>query len=383
LARPRPSHRVLEGVQGGPFNHRPPLRRKVSKIKGLIRTPALVRDVKPNHPQSSHWRRRRESVGASGMVLEVLKDNLCQKKSSVMNAVSRLADKYDVWVRISSPARSVRRFLNRFRADPVSAWHHWVREPVSLADAELCIFVCYARYNVVPAHALFHARAWAAAGFRVVLVLALDEPDVFCVGDDLSFAAGILLRQNAGYDFAAWATAIRVLAQLREARIVAIANDSVYGPFDGFPELIARARRSQADVIGLTESYELCRHFQSYALFFKHRALASVAFTRFWQSVRIGSRRHVIDNYELLLLTRMEEAGLACETLFSGPEDGRNPTLTIWRELLEQGFPFIKVQLLRDNPAEVDLSEWRQAIENHDFQLRLIEDQLAQNKRYV
>jgi lipopolysaccharide biosynthesis protein len=295
--------------------------------------------------------------------------------------ISRLAKRYDVWVRFAPPARLARQVINSFKADPVSARHRWVREPGSLAKSEACVFVCYAPNNTIPAHALFHARAWASAGFRVILIVALDEPDAFRVGDDLDFADAILLRQNAGYDFGAWATAIRLLPQVREARIVAIVNDSVYGPFEGFPEMIARARASHADVIGLTESFELRRHFQSYALFFKDNALTSVAFNRFWRSVRVGSRRHVIDNYELLLLTRMEEAGLACETLFTGPKDGRNPTLTIWRELLEQGFPFIKVQLLRDNPGKADLSNWRQVIGDHGSQLRLIEDHLAQNKR--
>jgi hypothetical protein len=36
-----------------------------------------------------------------------------------------------------------------------------------------------------------------------------------------------------------------------------------------------------------------------------------------------------------------------------------NPTADLWRQLLLAGFPFIKRELLRDNPAEVeDISDW-------------------------
>jgi hypothetical protein len=37
-----------------------------------------------------------------------------------------------------------------------------------------------------------------------------------------------------------------------------------------------------------------------------------------------------------------------------------NPTADLWRYLLQSGFPFIKKELLRDNPTRVaDISEWR------------------------
>jgi hypothetical protein len=36
-----------------------------------------------------------------------------------------------------------------------------------------------------------------------------------------------------------------------------------------------------------------------------------------------------------------------------------NPTAELWRELLQAGFPFIKRELLRDNPARVlDIADW-------------------------
>jgi hypothetical protein len=36
-----------------------------------------------------------------------------------------------------------------------------------------------------------------------------------------------------------------------------------------------------------------------------------------------------------------------------------NPTADLWRQLLQSGFPFIKRELLRDNPGRVeDVGDW-------------------------
>jgi hypothetical protein len=40
-----------------------------------------------------------------------------------------------------------------------------------------------------------------------------------------------------------------------------------------------------------------------------------------------------------------------------------NPTHDLWRQLLDAGFPFIKRELVRDNPARVaDAEEWREVV---------------------
>ena len=40
-----------------------------------------------------------------------------------------------------------------------------------------------------------------------------------------------------------------------------------------------------------------------------------------------------------------------------------NPTSDLWRQLLQARFPFLKRELLRDNPSEVsDISDWRDEV---------------------
>jgi lipopolysaccharide biosynthesis protein len=241
-----------------------------------------------------------------------------------------------------------------------------MRSPELGAGAEVCIFVTYAPGGVVPDYSRFHALAWADAGFQLVMVLNTDVFDEDIKTDDLSFASGVFVRENRGYDFGAWATALQQLRGIKSASLVALVNDSMFGPLDGFSQMLERVRATDADVIGTTESVEFGRHLQSFLLFFKTRALDSEVFWRFWSKVRAGGRIIAIYRYEHGIFEKLEEAGMRCVALFPS-SDRRNPTLTRWRSLVDEGFPYVKVGLLRDNPFGTDVSNWQDVLREHGY----------------
>ena len=246
----------------------------------------------------------------------------------------------------------------------------WVRAPNLARDAEVCRFVSYAPGSEMPPHSLFHARAWAGAGFHVVIVLNTSDFQASPNLQELAFASGILIRENKGYDFGAWASALGQIPAVRTASVVTLANDSMYGPLDTFDRMVDRVREMDADVIGATESLEFGRHFQSFLLFFKPRALNSGAFWKFWAGVRAGGRIIAVYRYELSLLRAMERAGLRCTALFPS-SDRRNPTLTRWRSLIDEGLPYLKIALLRDNLFKVDLRGWETVLEDRGYDTTL------------
>ncbi len=249
--------------------------------------------------------------------------------------------------------------------------------------AKLCIFVTVARDGFLLPHGVDHARAWHDAGYAVVTVVVTEDLDAAIDLTPLAFARGVLVRANRGYDFGAWATVIRRLGRARRGlAMLALANDSVLGPSSAFPAMLARAEAADADLIGLTASGQFRHHLQSYALFFKPRALRSTVFRRFWHGVRSGDRDYVIEQYETALLARFEQAGLRATALFQPASEDGNPTLTGWRALLALGFPYIKIQLLRDNPAGAELSDWRDEASRHGFAPERLDGQIAALKRH-
>ncbi len=262
-------------------------------------------------------------------------------------------------------------------ADRVPA--RWLRRPRIAPGDRLCLFVMVARDGRLLPHSVDHAAAWHASGYKVVLIVAVDVFDTPIDLAPVAFAHAVVLRINRGYDFGAWAAAIRRLRRkLHRCAVVALANDSVLGPSARFDAMVRRAEASPAELIGLVASNEVQPHFQSFVLFFKPGAIGAEVFRRFWHDVRSGDRRYVIDHYELQLLARFSEAGVRAEAMFlpGEPQDG-NPTLTRWRELLDACFPYIKVQLLRDNPFDSSLTDWRAAARHSGFDLAMVDRQVA------
>jgi hypothetical protein len=236
---------------------------------------------------------------------------------------------------------------------------------------KVCLFAAYSPTGEVSERVRYQANRWTAAGYIVIISLASDG-DTGIAPD----FPNVIVRPNTGYDFGSWVCAIHGVEGVESATILALVNDSMFGPNDHFAAMLARAEESDADVIGAVESHEERWHLQSFLIFFKPKALASPAFWRFWAGVRaFDLRQHVIDAYELPLAQRMRDGGLIVESLFSASAFDLNPTIRDWRGLIERGFPFVKRQVLRDGIG--DLTGWRAWLAANGFDVAMIERDLG------
>lgn len=283
--------------------------------------------------------------------------------------------------KLANRASAVARALQSRWPAPLVPARWAVRPPARLAP-RVCLFVMLARDGRLLPHSVDHARAWADAGYDVVAVVVVDSLRREVDWGALGFARAVLVRANTGYDFGAWAATIRRLGKrLAPCETVAIANDSLLGPSRGFAAMLDRAALAEADLVGVSESAQLTPHLQSFALFFRRGALRSRAFRRFWRSVGSGDRADVIARYELRLQSHFAAAGLRTFALFPSGDPGANPTLRHWRELLAQGFPYLKVELLRDNPTGEPLGDWLDEAARHGFDVPRLLQQVDALKR--
>ncbi len=281
-----------------------------------------------------------------------------------------------------APIGHARHWLLRHGLLPIRSLdtaHTWRRAPGSLAGRRVCVLASFSADGSLSKHTLFLSRAWQAQGFDVILVVATDDRDDLAVAPaELAHLAGVAVRRNSGYDFGSWATVMQARPDLREASMLALANDSLYGPLDGFAGLIAAVESSHADIVAMTDSYEYRHHFQSFLVFYKPTALRSAAFARFWRGIRGGNREATIQRAEIPQLGRMNAAGLTTDVLFkAGRDASTNPTLHGWRRLVDDGFPFVKVQLLRERPPGTDIAGWDDVMRRHGYDPSLVRAHLG------
>ncbi len=244
----------------------------------------------------------------------------------------------------------------------------WPEAGVKLGP-DVAVVCHYDPRGVVREDLLYQLAALRAAELSVVLVsnsVALDPADMSRLR---ALCAAILLRHNVGRDFCAWRDAMEWLALPRtDTRQLVLANDSVYGPLHALAPLLARMDGG-ADLWGMTDSRQRGYHLQSYFLLARQNVLHSTAWRRFWRGVRpLPAKWLVIGRYEIGLTRRLRRAGLVCRALFAatdtaGEPTDCNPMLECWRALAEAGLPFIKRELLRDNPLDApDLAAWRDVV---------------------
>jgi lipopolysaccharide biosynthesis protein len=233
----------------------------------------------------------------------------------------------------------------------------------------LCLFAHFDRTAVVASHVLHYLRALTDAGCTVI-VISTSKLDPGELARLRLVAAEVVLRDNDGLDFGSWAEGLARYGDGIEGDLL-LANDSVYGPIGGLEAPLARFAAVEADFYGMVESREHGAHLQSWFLLFRPQVHRHPGFRAFFQQSFGGlSKAEIIQLGEIGLSRRLQALGFryyAMNSAWSAKGVGlripANPTHFLWRELIEEGVPFLKVELLRDNPARIaDLGGWREVV---------------------
>ncbi len=264
---------------------------------------------------------------------------------------------------------------------PISTPHQWLREPETQAGDDVVLFVAVCHDNTIAPHTTAYINALASHQWRVIVTLV--TPDIRRIPDTraLDAASGIMLRENEGFDFAAWATLLTMQPDLWLAKRLLFANDSLFGPFGDFATTMQALRAAGDDVVSLTLSHQIKPHFQSFFFMLQRNALCASVMRDFWRNVKnLPQKWDVSRWYEVELLAITERAGLSFKVLFplaaTRHAQKLNPSIHQWRELVVSGFPFVKVSALRDAHAEVDLTNWRELLKEHHADVAGIEAHL-------
>jgi len=265
----------------------------------------------------------------------------------------------------------------------------------------LCVLAHFDRDGVVDDYVVAYLRALDELGCETVFVSTAEGLDDESIRKIMPFCSKFIIKQNIGYDFASWRTGLEAVGDLSGYDRLIIANDSVYGPLQDLRKVFSEMDGRQVSFWGITDSLKYGRHLQSYFLVYDKAVLESSVFKEFWR--RLPDYRHkyvVIIQGEVGLSRRLVAAGFdfaaycPIETVQEAQQadDGAlgakyrdpriSPTHRGWRALMRAGCPFLKIQLLRDNPMQVpDIDDWEtvvRAVSGYD--LNLIRNHLGRVK---
>jgi len=275
---------------------------------------------------------------------------------------------------------------------------------------QIVLFMHFDSGGRVRQQLLDYMREFVENGRTVVFVSNSKRLRPAAMAAVQALCAAVIIRRNIGYDFGAWRDAIDLLHLPRaDTREIILANDSVFGPLTPLADTLGKLDYEKTDIWGLTESWQRRYHLQSFFLAFGPKALRAEVFGKFWRGVRpVPAKSYIIHAYEVGVTQAMMKDGLRCAAIWTyenlirqvnqevlekliaseSSELGKtdpihitrklqilrirdavarrialNPTADLWRQLLMSGFPFLKRELLRSNPTQVeDVGDWVETV---------------------
>ncbi len=249
---------------------------------------------------------------------------------------------------------------------------------------DVCLFVSHAPHGAPLPYTLKYLEALRNEGVRVLLCLIVDDLAIPIAPEWSDHADGVVLRENGGYDFAAWADMLRLVPDLWNAGRLIFANDSIIGPFAPMTGIMRDIRARNAGFFALSDSRYPDYHAQSFFFGWAGKNLSDPMLRNFWGSITVKENKaDVIEIYEKSIekLSR-ELADQATHIVFGmkqlfgiEPEGIVNisPSHHAWRRMLDAGYPFIKTDLLRDEAWSSFVSGWRDVLPRFGVDIAMVE----------
>ena len=250
----------------------------------------------------------------------------------------------------------------------------------------LAVFAHFDPGGRVAPHVDRYLAALREAVDRIVIVSTAELDDA--ARAQLSAHGELVERENTGYDFYSWKTGLDHAGDWDAFDRVLICNDSVVGPTRPFAEILGKGAPKDVDFWGMTSSNEISPHVQSWFVVFERPVITSGLLHAFWRAMEpVSSRFDVIRRYEVglskLLLTGGLRMGsylrltpraaitaelrhrVALERLPMKQRPQRpglvrslreptwNATYVLWDAVFDGRLPFVKLEVLRDDPYEI------------------------------
>jgi lipopolysaccharide biosynthesis protein len=233
----------------------------------------------------------------------------------------------------------------------------------------------------VSGYVYYYLESLRAAGFEILFIS--NSPVKTEFRERLLAIPGCLVheRENKGADFGAWKWAIQQKLIPSEATNILLTNDSIFGPLFDLTTIVNQMNAKNVDFWGLTDTFQVEWHIQSYFLHLSRKVFSSEAFQKiFRQDFDKLDRNEIITKGEIRLSQVLKEAGFRSEVFVvidNFPDKKKNPTHYHWKELIERfKFPFVKKDLLTKNPEQFhNVMNVFQVIEEHStYDINLIMD---------
>ena len=228
------------------------------------------------------------------------------------------------------------------------------QEPVQ--STRWIVYFLYSLTGLISAaHSFTLSRLGKENAKLLVVATGLQASEISRLSDIVD---ALVLKENDGYDFSAYAIALDVLIDYSPSTDILFLNDSVLGPFSNLENLVWQ---SPWDFTGMLASSECENHIQSFAFSIKNctrqrKEALDPIFTLDYTLNYFG---------DVVALKETQMARIASKTMsvgarwYSPPNFAMNASMQRPFDLISVGFPFLKKANLEKHAYLHDQSKMR------------------------
>jgi len=196
----------------------------------------------------------------------------------------------------------------------------------------------------------------------------------------------VIIRKNIGYDFFSYKIGLNYFLKKEKKKLdinLFFLNSSVlFVNTNKFIRSLNNLKLGKDEIWGLTKSYELTEHIQSYFFCFSTSILKNKLILNWWKKIKPYKKRQTIVNkYELGMSDLMIKNNIKLQSIFKKninmfPKNmaqkitqrykevfynqkklyKKNPTNYFWRDFYTQ-FGLVKIELIKLNPKKIDIKK--------------------------
>lgn len=254
-------------------------------------------------------------------------------------------------------ANKTKHFLEpKFESNFISTSSFFIKKETDISESDdVLLFAIYVKEQNLTTLQKKIISSYKSVGFKVVTIIACSDINYYC-GSDQTDSDIEIIRENRGYDFGSWTTAVNVLVDIGKANSISFTNDSIC-PINFSEklllELLKKIKKSNKNVVYLTRNEEIYSHNQSYFFCIKKSAINCGILDIFSFCPPLCSKDDLINEVEVGLPHLLEKQGFTIDTIYDYPQYKNNVTIKHWEKLLDDSFPFFKLKLFESNIIQI------------------------------
>ena len=235
-----------------------------------------------------------------------------------------------------------------------------------LKQDDLLVYVAYSPTGHLSKMQEVQIQQYKSIGYKVALIINTDNfQSVIDPGFNQSDIQ--VTRENFGFDFGAWKDFINIIGNLEIAKSITFTNDSlcIISSERKLFEQKNNIDKLDVDIVFLTKNNEISPHYQSYFFSIKKQGLSKNALDVLGSLEYFSDKDRLISEVEINLHLKFADRGITIQELYvitEGDLIAKNHTIHNWKELLEMGFPYFKIQILTSGILNIESPDIRSSI---------------------